>query len=918
MNKIIYCLILLISSPLFGTNITEIKCNNKVNPVGIDKYPFFSWIIQSNNRNEYQTAFQIIVADNLSSLKKNKANCWNSGKVFSDKSININYLGKPLEAGKKYFWKVRIWNKINRATDWSNYGTFVTALFDSTDWKNAKWIGYEDIPDSLILAPGIEPYGKNVKNIALRRPVIPYFRKEFSSVKKIQSAYLFICGLGHYKAYINGIDVSDNFLSPGWTFYQKACLYNTYEITQYLKNGKNAIGVIVGNGFYNINNERYRKLLTTHGMPKLICNIKIYYTDGSIEYIVSDESWKTSPSPLLFTSIYGGEEYDAQLNQEGWNNIDFDDKNWKNAIYVRKPSGKLKPEYTYPIKANEVFYPVKILKIDENNYLYDFAQNSSGIIEIKLKGKRGDKIKIYPGELVNDKNYVNQRATGKPYYFEYTLKGQGEESYTPFFTYYGFRYVQIENAVPSNEINNKNKPVVIDIKMLHTYNSAPRNGSFLCSNELINKINRLIIYAIQSNFQSVLTDCPHREKLGWLEQTYLMGNAVFNNFDIYHLYSKIIDDMMDAQLDNGLVPDIAPEYVIFNNGFRDSPEWGSASIQVPWLVYKLYHDTSVLQKAWPMMVKYLNYLINKSDNYLLNYGLGDWYDLGPKRPGTSQLTPVGLTATAIFYYDAIILSKIADILNMKQHKENFSLLAENIKKSFNNKFFNSSAFIYSTGSQTAMAMPLYVGLVDDIYYQKVYKNLIDSINKINKSLTAGDIGFHFLVETLLKNNENQLLYDMINRDDVPGYGFQIKKGATALTESWQALENVSNNHLMLGHIIDFFYKGIGGISQSENSVAFKEITIKPAFIDGINENFASINSPYGKISTNWKKEKNKIFLSVEIPVNTNAILYLPINAKNIKEKNRDLKNIKDINLETTETNLIIKIGSGYYNFVFEK
>lgn len=374
--------------------------------------------------------------------------------------------------------------------------------------------------------------------------------------------------------------------------------------------------------------------------------------------------------------------------------------------------------------------------------------------------------------------------------------------------------------------------------------------------------------------------------------------------------------MMEAQLENGLVPDIAPEYVAFDGGFRDSPEWGSASVILPWMIYQWYGDASVMEKAWPMMVRYVEYLKSKSDHHILSHGLGDWFDLGPKQPGEAQLTPKALTATSIYYYDVKLLSEMAEVLKKTDDLKRLSAWANDIKTAFNSKFFNPETGVISTGSQTAMAMPWCVGLVDEQYKAKVIQNLEDSIRKQGKPLTAGDVGFHYLVEALTTSGKSQLLYEMNARDDVPGYGFQLKKGATALTESWAALENVSNNHLMLGHLMDWFYTGLGGISQNNTSVAYKEIVIKPEMVGDLTWVKTNYQSPYGKIRSEWEKSEKTVKMKVTIPANTTALVFIPFSSGSvIKESGKDISGVINIQVVDEENGRkIVKVGSGEYEF----
>ncbi len=915
--NIVFCVISCTKPPI---TIVNLKCENLTNPIGIESaQPRLSWQISSDIRDVEQTAYRILVASSEEALTKNEAGIWDSGKITSNQSILVKFEGKDLLSTVNYFWKVKIWDNHRNESDWSEVASWQMGLKAVADWDGAQWIGYEDLPDSMrvVLAPE-SGYGLGDK--ATRQPVTPLFRKEFSLNKEIERATLFISGLGQYEARLNGQKVGNGFLTPGWTRYDNTVLYNSFDVNQSLRQGANAIGVIVGSGFYNIHKERYTKFLNAFGMPTMICRLKICYTDSTEENLTSGDDWKTSPSPISFTSIYGGEDYDARLEQAGWDQPVFDDSAWKNSMLPVPPKGKLTAELNYPLAIVDSFAPQKITRITEDKYLYDFGQNSSGVVEIQLKGKAGQTVKLVPGELITKEGEINQSATGSPYYFSYTLKGDGVESWRPRFTYYGFRYVMVEGACPDSVSVTKELPKMVSIQSLHTRNSAPLNGEFHCSSKLFNQIYDLINWGIKSNFQSVLTDCPHREKLGWLEQTFLMGKAINFNFDTYLLYRKIVDDMMDSQLENGFVPNIAPEYVTLDRWldgyFRDSPEWGSASVILPWLIYEWYGDQFVMEKAWPMMTRYVKYLKSKSKDNILVYGLGDWYDLGPSRPGASQLTPKGFTATALYYYDLQLLSQMAEILGKKATINYYGQWAEEIKIAFNNKYFNKESAVYASGSQTAMAMPLNLGLVDETLTQRVLQNLVDSIVARGKSLTAGDIGFHFLVETLMKTGNSNLLYEMNNRDDVPGYGYQLKKGATALTESWQALENVSNNHLMLGHLMQWFYEGLAGIRQQEGSVAYRNLLIKPTVVGDITNASANFMSPYGKVSSAWTLENTIFQLKLSIPANSTALVYLPVTGNaTVSEGGKPVEQVEDIHFVKEESNCIVyKIGSGEYDF----
>ena len=777
-------------------------------------------------------------------------------------------------------------------------------------WNKANWIAFERLEDNMKVVPAVHGSGNDLGDKCVKRSVVPMFRKEFTVAGDIKQASINICGLGHYELHINGEKIGNRFLSPGWSNYQKRCLYNTYDITELIKKGGNAIGVIVGNGFYNINRERYRKLVVAYGYPRLIFNITLLLNDGTIRNIVSDEDCKVSESPITFSSIYGGEDYEASREQKGWNTSGFDDSSWRKPVLISDSIGDLVLEQDYPLKVMQEFKAQKVSISKTGKTIYDFGQNASGIISLKVRGNKGTRIRIRPDELINSEGNITQRSGGGPFEFNYTLKGEGVEEWKPRFTYYGFRYADVEITEPETP---GKKTEILELKMLHTRNSSPKVGSFSCSDTLFNQIFDLINWGIKSNMASVATDCPHREKLGWLEQTYLIGPSMHYNFDIQTLYSKIVDDMIDSQLDNGLVPSIAPEYVPFKGGFRNSPEWGSASVIIPWQLYKWYGDKEALMKAYPMMKRYIGYLQTKAQNNILDYGLGDWCDLGPNHPGVAQLTPKAITATAIYYYDLKIAGRIAAMMGYNEDFGYGFSVMKTRRNAFLKEFYNSVTGECSTGSQTAYAMPLYTGIIPEQDKNKVFNNLVDSIESNDYELTAGDIGYYFLVRVLSENGRSDVLYKMNNRSDRPGYGYQLNKGATALTESWAALPGLSNNHMMLGHLMEWFYTGIAGIYQDSSSVAYSDIIIAPKPVGDIKWVECSYVSSKGVISSEWKIEANTLTLCIEIPERASAKIIIPENYMSSSCKILDLTRQKPLDIKINDD--VLKVTSGKYEVV---
>ncbi len=898
--------------------VSKLLCESAERPLGVETaQPSLSWQLTSARRGVMQTAYRILVADDPAKLKAGTGNLWDSRRVASSQSLHVPYAGAPLQATKTYYWQVQVWDNAGEPSAWSAVSAWQMGLPAKEDWKGARWIGYEQIPDSLVNS--LPTDGKKDKYTG--NNILPLLRKEFSAQKPVKKATLFISGLGHFELSLNGKKIGDHFLDPGWTKYDRQALYVPFDVTANLTQGQNAIGVMLGNGFYYIPPVpgRYRKLKVAFGYPKMICRLAIEYADGSAENIISDESWRTAKSPITFSSIYGGEDYNAALEQEGWNTARFNDGAWQNAVLVDGPP-LLNAQVAKPLKVMETFVPRKATEVHSGQWVFDLGQNASGIPAIRVQGKKGDTIRIIPAELLKDDGTVTQKVTGGPFYLQYILKGDGVEEWQPRFTYYGFRYLQINGAVPIGKSNPSGLPVLHNVKGLHIRNAAERVGSFLSSNDLFNRTYTLIDWAIKSNMVSVLTDCPHREKLGWLEQAHLMGASVRHNYDVAGLYRKQLDDMRYSQTPEGLVPEIAPEYVKFEWGgdmFRDSPEWGSSAIIVPWYYYRWYGNADVLRANYAMMQRYAAYLKGKAKGHILYQGLGDWYDLGPKPPGVSQLTPMGITGTAMYYYDLNILLKVARLLGKKDDAAAYEAEAVLVRKAFNDTFFNRETAQYGTGSQAANAVAVYMNLVEPEHREAVIANIIGDIRRRKNSLTAGDIGYRYLLRVLHEAGRDDVIYDMNSRSDVPGYGYQLAKGATALTESWSALPTNSNNHFMLGHLMEWFYTGLGGIQQQKTSVGYKDIVIDPRPVGDVSFANTSYESPYGIIRTAWRKDAGRFVLDVQIPVNTTATVVLPAKeAALVREGDRGLNGRKDLAVAGMEDEkLKVTIGSGRYRFI---
>ena len=877
--------------PFSNLIATQLRCEFQDDPPAIQAtQPRFSWILKPASpslRGTRQTAYRILVASSPNLLQNEEGDLWDSSKVRSAQTIQIPYQGKPLLSMGIYYWAVRVWDENGRPSAWSQPERFRMGLLSPTDWK-AHWIGTG--------TPSHE------------RTPLPVFRYEFDLAKSIAEARAFVSGLGQYEFHLNGEKVGDAVLTPGWTNYRKTVFYNTYDITRLLRVGRNAIGILLGNGMYNVEKTpgRYTKFVGSFGPLKLIFQAEIRFTDGTSLTIISSDNWRFHAGPIVFSSIYGGEDYDARLEMAGWDLPGFDDRNWPQAVETEGPGGELVSQQEPPIEIQHIYTPQKVMEPRPGVRVYDLGQNFAGWPAITVRGSTGSTVKLIPGELLDASGLVMQLASGRPQWFSYVLKGDGVENWHPRFSYYGFRYLQIETQAPAG----LPEPQIISVRGEALHAAAETVGYFHCSKDLFNRIHRLINAAIENNMQSVLTDCPHREKLGWLEQSHLVGASVMDNYDVLRLYEAISQDMGEAQTPEGLVPDIAPEYVIFSNGFRDSPEWGSAVILDPWLTFRYYADRRNLAMHYEDMKRYLAYLRNLSNQNIVSYGLGDWYDIGPKPSGFSQLTSPGVTATATYYQDVITMQRIASLLGKKKEADQFERVARAIRQAFNEKWYDPINHCYDRGSQTDYAMPLALGIAPPQDRPLILERLIQDIRAHQNHTTAGEIGFHYVIETLFNSGRSDVIFDMLSRTDPPSYGSQLLRGATALTEAWDANPIHSQDHFMLGSAEDWFYRGLAGLDFDLARPQEQQIIIHPWPVGDVREAEARYRSILGEIAVHWKIDGTTFLLDVQIPPNRVATVYLPTSdSASVTEAGKPVHILR-----YTSGIAVCRIKSGIYHF----
>ena len=922
-KKILLSLLICLSCFVQAKNITisRLTCEMQEGLVVVEGSPRLGWVMESPENGTRQSAYEIDIREAFTGRS-----IWNSGKVYSSQSQLVSTKGADIRPDNSfnYSWRVRVWDETDTPSEWSSEAKFraVPERLSSGQWIGAITRQNAHLPEGRkfhggeLKKPEVKAAWEAVdtlakKSICLRRTFQVGDATEGGTNrkpgKKIVEATAYVCGLGFYEFSLNGKKVGNSEFAPLWSDYDKTVYYNTYDVTEQLRRGENVVGILLGNGFYNVQGGRYRKLQISFGPPTLLFELVINYEDGTCTTVHSDNDWKYDFSPVTFNCIYGGEDYDARREQKGWNQIGFDDSHWRPVVIQEAPKGILRPQMAAPVKIMERYDIQKVTKlnadqiasasvstkrtVDPSAFVLDMGQNLAGFPEITVRGKRGQKVTLIVAEALTEEGACNQRQTGRQHYYEYTLKGEGDETWHPRFSYYGFRYIQVEGAVLKGQKNPQKLPVLKNIQSCFVFNSAKKVSTFESSNRIFNAAHRLIEKAVRSNMQSVFTDCPHREKLGWLEQVHLNGPGLLYNYDLTAYAPQIMQNMADAQHANGAMPTTAPEYVVFEgpgmDAFAESPEWGGSLVIFPFMYYETYGDDSLIKKYYPNMRRYVDYLKTRAEMGILSFGLGDWYDYGDFRAGFSRNTPVPLVATAHYYMTVMYLIKAAKMVGNDFDIHYYTSLAHEILAAFNKCFLNKETAQYGTGSQCSNALPLFLQMTQDSDEQgsyqpdakldeKVLMNLIKDVEAHGNRLTTGDVGNRYLIQTLAHNGQHELIYKMFNHEEAPGYGFQLKFGATTLTEQWDPRQGSSWNHFMMGQIDEWFFNSLVGIRPSTTpKQGYQKFIIAPQPVGDLKYVKASYETLYGTINVDWTCENGTFTLNVSVPVNTTAVVYLP-------------------------------------------
>ncbi len=854
--------------PLAPVNL---RCEYLHNPVGIDvKQPRFAWVLLHTGRAQTQSAYQVLVASSPELLEHDKGDQWDSGKVASDDSTQVIYNGKPLESDHPYWWKVRYWDKDGNASDYSRPASFDVALLAADEWKG-EWIG-----------------GAN------------QLRREFTLAEAPRRARAYICGLGYYELHINGAKVGTNYLDPGWTTFDKRALYVTYDVTANLHRGANAVGVMLGEGWYK--------------SRALLLQMDIELANGKHVSVTSGPAWKAKNGPIVSDSVWDGEVYDARLETPGWDLPGFKGEGWQAAESVKPPGGVLSAQMMPPIQDVDSMVPVALTNPKPGVYVYDMGQNFSGWVDLHVVGPRGAQVQLRFAELLYDTGMINREniraAKSRDIYI---LRGDGEEEYHPRFTYHGFRYVEVTGYPGTPSLDSLRGHVV------HT--AVATTGSFVASKPLLNQIHKIIRWSDLTNLASVPTDCDQRnERMGWLGDSQTSSEGLMLNFDMAAFYTNFLRDIRDVQDPDGTITDTVPH----GYGSRPAdPAWGTAFPLICWYVYQQNGDRRILEENYDGLKKYVEFLHTRAPDNVLRYSYyGDWVAI--------EKTPGELVSDFYYYYDTLLLSKMAAVLGNSADAATYSQLAAQIKDAFNHEFFDAKTGNYANGTQTANTLPLFLDMAPKDSRDAAAGNLRnDILYRNNTHVTTGFIGLRYLMPVLTQLGDSDLAYDLAVQTTYPSWGYMVANGATTLWELWQNKTGPSMNshdHHMMGSVDGWFYEALGGINVDPDQPGYRHVRIEPQIVRDLTSVSATVGTVRGEVTSSWSHEPGVITLQVDVPVNSTASVSIPKDLEmtditvhegehTVWEKGHFVEGTPGVSSGKLEgERVIFEVGSGHYDF----
>lgn len=877
--------------------IYDLSCEHKINPAGINtNEPRLSWKIKTERRNTMQAAYEVRVSNSPSFSAK--ANVWESGKVPGDASVLVPYR-EPIEAGRRYYWQVKVWDNAGAESLWSEVAWWEAGITPA-DWK-AAWIepAQDTVPEKEALL----------------------VRKEFALAKPVAAAKIYITAHGLYQLYINGQRISDQEFTPGWTSYNKRLQYQVYDVTGSLQRGGNAVGVMLGDGWYKGILGWDSNLGIWGKKAGLLLQLKITYADGTEDWMVTDKSWQGSAnSAITKNGIYYGEDYDARKEQKGWASSNFKGTGWEPVQVARYGLGNLIASESVPVKKMEERKPVRIFRTPKGTLVADMGQNMVGWVRLRVQGAAGQTVTLRHAEVLDKKGeFYTDNLRKAAAVVHYTLKGGGEESYEPHFTFMGFRYVAVDNYPGALT------PESLTGVVLHS--ATPPTGSFVCSDPLLNQLQKNIVWGQKGNFLDVPTDCPQRdERLGWTGDAQAFCRTAAFNMNVAAFFTKWAKDIAADQNSAGQIPFVIPD--IFHDNHTTSAGWGDVVTILPWTMYQVYGDSQMLQRQYPSMKAYAEYIIKQAgDGYIWKGGsiFGDWLYYKPQMENHTEpdgYTDRNLIATAFYAYTVQLLSKSAAVLNYTADKERYEGLFAKIKAAFIQNYVTPEGRVFSD-SQTGYVLSLMFDLLPAEAKAKSAGYLVEDIRRRGNHLSTGFLGTPYLCHVLSQNGYTSVGYDLLLQQSFPSWLYPVKMGATTIWERWDGQKTDSSfqdagmnsfNHYAYGAIGDWMYRVVAGIEIGQPG--YKEILIQPHPDKRLQFAKADYESMYGTITSGWEMADGTLTVTVQIPANTTAIILLPNATEDaVQEGGKPLASVfKKITQKGAD--LQVESGSGTYRFEY--
>lgn len=894
----------------FGFSQVEVKAlltEYHTNPIGIDvERPRLSWQLASGEQNITQAAYEIRVSNSKEDVQKGANLIWTSGKVGNDQSVNVEYDGPTLKSMQRLFWQVRVWDNNNKQSAWSTPAFWEMGILDNSLWT-ASYIAMNDI------------------SVEKKSNPSQYFRKEFETKKSIKSAKVYVTSLGVYELYLNGQKVGKDLFAPGFTSYDHRLQYQTYDVTDMLQSN-NTIGAIVGDGWYRGNIGWLGDYAYYGNQLALLTQLKVEYTDGSSEIIISDSDWKASYGPILESDMYNGEVYDARLEMDGWAKPNFDDSKWFQVEILQYPKNILVAPQGPPVRAIEEIKPIEIITTPKGEVVLDLGQNIVGWARMKVVGNAGDKVTLKFAEVLDKEGnfYTTNLRTAKAT-DTYILKGGGEEVFEPHFTNHGFRYIQV--------IDYPGELTLDDITGVVIHSDIKPTGSFTTSDPMINQLQSNIQWSQKDNFLDIPTDCPQRdERAGWTGDAQVFSMTAAYNFDVAPFFTKWLKDLALDQKENGVVPNVIPDILDRAKGIigkGGATGWADAAVIIPWTLYQSYGDKRILEEQYSSMKSWVDYMAKESgDDYLWNnnrhWHWGDWLAYDANNPAyNGSVTEKDLIATAYASYSTSLLSKIAAIVGKPDDVIKYQALAGKYKNAFKKEFITPNGRLVSH-TQTAYALALSFDMIPDDLVEKTGAYFAQDVEKFGH-LTTGFLGTPLLCNTLSKIGREDLAFRLLKRKEFPSWLYPITMGATTIWERWDTqkpdgtiIEGMNSfNHYSYGAIGEWMYNYIGGIGIDPDNPGYKHIMFQPHPGGGLSSASAELKSLYGKIKSDWEIKDDMFHYEVVIPTNTTGTVTLPnASLTNLLLNQKKLKSGMKEKLQQTADGLQITLGSGAYQFSY--